>query len=250
MAITRAIGIALGLILVVTPSASAQTTVIFFENFDNYAVDSYPPAPWANMFDGVSGAVSAAEARSGAQSFRSESSSTWARWDYVNLTIPGEIIYHASVLLTEAGKGGAVGFGFMEPGSSSTGWWANAVHFANDANIYFSTRTAGVVTIGTWAPGSWYDVNARIDYLTKTADVYINGGLVAEGVSTDPMTLPASVYGSPVPLDNFGVFGDNFSGGGTSVIYYDDLAVLSDPSDFPTSTQQTTWGRIKALYNH
>jgi hypothetical protein len=226
----------------------AQTTVIFFENFESYTIDSYPPAPWTNMFSGNSGTVSAAEAHSGSQSYRSESNPGWARWDYVTLTIPDEIIYHASVFLTSAGKGGAVGFGFVEPGASNTGWWTNAVHFANDGNIYFPTRTAGVATLGTWASGVWYEVHARIDYMANAANVFINGALVGQGVSTDPKTIPESVYGTPVPLDKFGVFGDNFSGGGTSIIYYDDLAVLDDPT-VPTSVESTTWGQIKALYN-
>jgi len=125
------------------PAQSALSTVIFSDDFESYALNSYPSPPWVNMFSGVTGYVTNAQALSGVQSFRSESRYNWARWDYVPLVIPDLVSYHAAVRLTEVGKGCAVGFGFVEPGAPNTGRWANSVYFGNDGHIYFSTRTAG-----------------------------------------------------------------------------------------------------------
>jgi len=218
---------------------------IFEENFDGYGPGVYPSPPWAYMFDGVSGLVSDAQAFNPPHSFRSESSSNWARWDYVTLTIPDLVSYHACIYLTAADRGGAVGFGFVEPGTSNTGWWANAVYFGNDGNIYFNTRTVGSVVLGTWMTDRWYEFNVIIDYTAMIADVYVDGGLAGNNIPTDPKTLPASVYGTPVPLDQFGMFGQNFSGAGSSVIYYDDLSVTDETA---VPVQQSTWGAIKAMY--
>ena len=157
-----------------------------------------------------------------------------------------ESIATFAVHMMNDGRGGAVGFGFMQPGTSNTGRWANAVQFANDGTIRFSTRTAGSPIVGQWGPGVWYEVDVVLDYTTLLADVYINGALAGDDVAMDPKILPASVYGVPVPLDQYGMFGDNFPAtSATSVIFYDDMSVSTDP---PVPVEETSWGRIKSLY--
>ena len=228
------------------PAQNASSAVIFSDDFESYANGSYPAPPWVNLFSGVTGYVSNTMAYSGNQSYRSESRSSWARWDYVTLTLPDVFTYHGAVHMVNDGRGGAVGFGFMQPGTSNTGRWANAVHFANDGTIYFSTRTAGSAIVGQWGPGVWYEVDVVLDYTTLLADVYINGALAGDDVAMDPKILPASVYGVPVPLDQYGMFGDNFPAtSSTSVIFYDDMSVTTDP---PVPVEETSWGRIKSLY--
>jgi len=233
MAKRKVFTVALWLLMItLVASQSAYSAIIFSDDFDSYTPGLYPPSPWTNMFSGRSGVVTTEQSHSGEQSFRSESYPNWARWDYVQLTtVPDKLIYKAAVFLNSPGRGGAVGFGFVQPFVSNTGRWANAIHFANTGNVYFSTRTAGASLLGNWTAGVWYELEVRIDYLSLVADVYLNGILVGDGVSTDPQVIPASVYGAPVPLNQFGVFGDNFGGSGTSVIYYDDLVVMegADP---------------------
>jgi len=228
------------------PAAAPAQLVMVDEGFEGYTAGTYPGSPWANLFDGESGLVSTDQAVNGTQSFRSESQPSWARWDYTALPyIPLQITYRASVYVVTAGRGGAVGFGFEQPGVSGTGWWANAVHFAGDGNVYFSTRTAGATAVGTWTPGTWHRVEVSIDYVGLLADVTLDDVVVATDLATDEPVLPATVYGTPVPLDQFGMFGDNFPGPGNGVIYYDDL-FLSD--DQPLPVHPSSWGRIKALY--
>jgi hypothetical protein len=232
--------------LALLPAQTARAGVIFSDDFEGYANNAYPAPPWVNLFSGANGYVTNAVAHNGSQSFRSESYYDWARWDYVTLSLPDLFSYHAAVRLTTAGRGCAVGFGFMQPGTTNTGRWANAVHFANDGTILFSTRTAGVATVGSWSPGTWYEVVVVLDYTTLLADVYINGSLAGDDLAMDPKTLPASLYGTPVPLDQFGMFGDNFPATAeTSVNYYDDLLVTTD---LPVPVEGATWGKIKAMF--
>jgi hypothetical protein len=225
---------------------SVQAHVIFCDDFESYALNTYPAPPWTNMFSGFSGYVTDEQANTPTQSYRSESRPNWARWDYVTLAIPDHVIYEAAVYLTAEGRGGAVGFGFMQPGTTNTGRWANAVYFGNDGNIYFSTQTAGSTLLGSWTPGMWYKVGVKIDYENLLANVYINYALVGENVPADPKVLPASVWGVEIPLDQFGMFGQNFSGAGTSVIYYDDMCVRPY---VPVPVEESSWGRIKAMFN-
>jgi hypothetical protein len=224
---------------------SAQTCTVFAENFECYVAGTYPAPKWTNMFDGVSGYVTDEQAHNGAQSFRSESLPNWARWDYAAVPLLDITIYRAAVYLTAADRGCFVGFGFMEPGTTNTGRVANGVHFANDGVIYFTTRTAGGMALGNWMPGRWYEVEVRLDYMTLLADVWIDGAQVAYNIGADPKILPASIYGVEVPLNQFGMFGDNFTGTGTSVVYYDDMYVTCD---MPVPVTPSNWGRIKALY--
>jgi hypothetical protein len=155
------------------------------------------------MFSGASAFVSDAQARSGSQSFRSESNPWWARWDYVPIApIPDYVEYRGAVRVETAGRGCLLGFGYQEPGVSGTGWAGNSVAF------------------------------------------YIDGVLVGHDLPTEPKVL--TYYGVPVPLDKFGLFGNNFDGGGTGVQYLDDVSLLG--SDVPVATQDCTWESVKRLY--
>jgi hypothetical protein len=231
-------------ILLVASSAAAQT-VIFSDDFESYTAGSPPGSPWQNMFSGFSCVVTTEQANGGTQSMRSESYWDWARWDYVQVPVSDFILYEAAVQVRDAGKGGAVGFGFVEPGTTSTGWYANAVLFSGDGNIYWTTRTVGSATLGTWTTGTWYEVMVRIDYIGGTADVWIGGTPVGSDLATDPKVI-TGVYSAPVTLDQFGLFPDNFPSGDNSVLYVDDM-VLTDETALPT--EQSSWGRIKSLYD-
>lgn len=224
---------------------SAGAHVIFCDDFEGYELNTYPSPPWINMFSGASGYVTDEQSNTPTKSYRSESLPNWARWDYVTLAIPDHVIYEAAVYLTAEGRGGAVGFGFVQPGTTNTGRWANAVYFGNDGTIYFSTQTAGSTVLGNWIPGIWYKVGVKIDYENQVADVYINYVLVGDNVPADPKVLPASVWGIEIPLDQFGMFGQNFYDGGTSVIYYDDMCVRPY---VPVPVEESSWGRIKAMF--
>jgi hypothetical protein len=226
-------------------AGAATAQLPYSDGFEGYAVGAYPTPRWANLFDGYSASVSDATAYSGTKSFRIESYPTWARWDYISIgTIPDEIGFRGAVRVETAGRGGALGFGFLQPGTTNTGRGANCIAFGNDGVIYWYTRTAGNAAVGNWTPGQWVVVGAQINYVTQLANVFVNDLLVVSGVPTDPKIIPASVYGSEVPLDQLAFWGENFGGSDTGVMFLDDL-VVGDPT---VDAKPTSWSRVKQLY--
>lgn len=224
---------------------AARADVIYTDGFEGFTLGVYPAPPWTNLFSGVSAAVSDLQARSGSQSFRSESNPGSARWDYVLMpSIPDYVEYRGSVLLESAGRGCLLGFGYEDPDAPGTGWNGNSVAFDNDGVIRFYSRGIAAPSLGTWVPGRWYDVHVLIDYPMLRADVYIDGGLVGDDLQTAPKMV--SGYSVPVPLDKFGFFGDNFAGGGTGVQYLDDVELVG--SDVPVAVEARTWESVKGLY--
>ncbi|HET6348896.1 MAG TPA: hypothetical protein VFH88_07400 [Candidatus Krumholzibacteria bacterium] len=221
------------------------------ENFDAYAVGAYPASPWWTMFSGVSGAVSAEQATSAPNSLRLESLPNWARWDCVAINAPQAqvVTCQASFYCTDITRGAAVGFGFVDPGNPSTGWLANAVLFDNNGQISWVTKTAGSSLIGAWGGDHWWTVAIVVTYPSMQAEVYLytENGLYdsLSGLPADPKVLPPSYYGVEVPLNNFGVLPNNFTGTGTSVVYVDDVRV--ETVDV-LPVRKTTWGGVKSLY--
>jgi hypothetical protein len=221
-------------------------STLISDDFETYLSGTYPSPLWQNMFSGTSAFVSIEQALSGTQSLRTECTYNWARCDYVVLPdIPDELEYRAAVFLTAADRGCTVGFGFVEPGTPNTGRIANSIAFWNNGEIYFDPLTVSNTLIGSWTTGKWYRVRVRINYVTQLATVYLDGALAAEDVSTDPDTIPAAVYGEAVPLNQFCLSSNNFSGGGTSVLFYDDVIIMDGPF---TPIAPSSWGRIKQLY--
>jgi hypothetical protein len=218
---------------------------ILSDGFETYVAGTYPGSPWYTIFDGESAFVTDAVAHAGSKSFCVRSLPNWSRWECVNVgTVPDQVGYQGAVMVEAAGRGGALGFGYVVPGIPNEGRWANAMMFGNDGSLSFSTRTKGFVVVGTWTPGVWYEVGVYLDFSLELASLFVNGTLVASGVPADPKVLPASVHGSPVPLDQFGILGDNFSGGGVGTMYLDSV-FMGDPIVGATSK---TWGAIKNLY--
>jgi hypothetical protein len=214
-------------------------------DFESYAVGTHPGSPWYTIFSGASGYVTDEQAHAGTRSFRIENHPTWARWECVSIgTIPDWVGYRGWVMVATAGRGGALGFGFVQPGVPNTGRWANAVVFLNDGRLIFDPIMQPHVELGTWQPGAWTRIEVHIDYVAELANVYVGIGPGVTGVPCDPKIIPASVYGAPVPLDQFGFMGDNFGGGGTSVLYLDDVAV----GEAAVGAVPSSWARIKQLY--
>lgn len=215
-------------IAVIGISQTPWAGTIYTDGFEGWADGAYPAPPWQNMFSGVSAYVTSSVAHTGAKSFRSESYPGWARWDYVLIdTLPDNLEYSGAVQIMTAGRGGALGFGYVEPGNPSTGWNSNSVVFGGDGMIAFYSRTVGYLVLRPYSAGVWYEVVVQIDYLNQLADVYIDGVLEGDDLPCEPKVLPASVYEVPVPTNRFGFFGWNYSGGGTGVMYLDDVMLLS-----------------------
>jgi hypothetical protein len=231
-------------VIAVSLPRSATAGVIYTTGFEGMPVGEYPWSNWHMMFSGNAAYVCNSHACSGSNSFRIESLPMWARADYVQLpSLPDFVFYAANVHVETDGRGGGVGFIYVDPNASSTFWAGNAIMFDNDGMIRFYSRSLGAVDLTPWSANQWYYVLAKIDYTTLKADVFVNGVKLGQGLPAEPRVL--TYYGTPVRLDKFGFFGNNFSGDGVGTLFLDDVTLVGDIS---TDAGTSSWGRIKALY--
>ncbi|MHC4369290.1 MAG: hypothetical protein ACYSW8_16905, partial [Planctomycetota bacterium] len=70
----------------------------------------------------------------------------------------------------------------------------------------------------------WLTVRADLDYTTRTARLWLDGEIVATGIPILPKEFDDPSYGHVV-LDKFGITEYNWAGGGTGVIYVDDVRI-------------------------
>ena len=238
-------------------SITTPADVIYSDNFDAWPLDpypsdswhsTYPSPPWQNMFPGWRAFVTDGmpfNNTDGRVCFASWSDEFKPRWDYVQMaSIPDLVSYGGLVKVWVGGAGVALGFGYVDPSASDSGWLANAVVFDNDGMIRFYSRSVGSVDLAPYAPGIWYRVSVQIDYTRLRADVFLDGVLVGSDLVTEPKVL--TYYSEPVPLDKFGFFGNSF---GYDVIagwnYLDDVILMGDDI---VPARPFTWGRLKTLY--
>jgi hypothetical protein len=184
-------------------------TVLFEDDFESYATGTHP-APWVVRYIGFSGAISEDVAVSGDKSFKLVSYPLWARVEAIPLaTIPDHIVYEGSVYVNETTKGGVIGFGFTDPPASYFG--RNFIQFRSDAQIMFGGMLPHILQ--PYSAETWYKVKVYCDYVQLLAKVWIDDVLMLEDAPLQPREI----------LEDFCIYGDNFSGGGTSTLYYDDI---------------------------
>ncbi len=163
---------------------------------------------------------------SGAQSFRLDSNPWTREMDYFRLTdVPDKLSYQASVCVDP--KLGWVGLvGFMARNGFYTGVWN---HFRIDAGYgEVSFQGQDVVRVGDYTPGAWCTVGADLDFASLTADLWLDGDCVAQGVPIAPKELDDPYVGHVV-LDKWGVATDDYLEypylSWANVVYFDDVAV-------------------------
>jgi hypothetical protein len=72
----------------------------------------------------------------------------------------------------------------------------------------------------------WVTVRADLDFAAQTADLWLDGVMVAAGVPIEPKEFDDPIWGHVV-LDRFGAAEYNWIGGGIGVIYVDDVDVVA-----------------------
>lgn len=201
--------------------ALGVTALLFEDDFESDSVGSYPSPPWYNLTSGVSAYVSTEQACSGTKSFRLEGYPMWARGDVVSLSPPDKLSYEVCVYLTSAGKRASVGFlerfGNMLPRF-------NGIYFDDNGTLWFTGYPWSQLS-GSWSPSTWYKVGVDIDFVSLKANVYVNDELKGENLDILPKEFDDPSYGHVI-LNQFGLHTENFSGGGTNVVYFDDVKIL------------------------
>jgi len=213
--------------------ASGMGACALSDDFENIAIGDYPDENgWKTMFSGKSAYVTDEKAHSGSKSFRLESFPNWSRTEY--LTLPGlgdQFTCQVSVYVdTNAGRSSRVGFPHASGGENpiyntfsinSDDGHTGSVHFWGDVS-------APSVKIANFAVGSWVTVRADFDFANLTADLWVDGVLAAPDVPIQPREFDDPSYGHVV-LNKWGVSEYNWAGGGTGVMYIDDVCIGSTP---------------------
>jgi len=225
----------LGLIVLlawITSSAGGvyAAALPFDDGFENIAVGYYPVENgWQVWFSGVSGYVSDQVPHSGTRSFRLHSLPYWSRCDYVTLEgVPDRLTYQASLYMDPI-PGRAAWVGLAHGVAGNMPCFNHFVVYNEDGSVGSVDFSGAVglppVTLGAFAMGEWVTVQADLDFATQTADLWLNGDLAASGAAIQPREFDDPTWGH-VFLDCFAAAEFNWVGGGTGVIYLDDVAIV------------------------
>jgi hypothetical protein len=225
------------IVLLLSLTVPAAASLPFADGFENITPGDYPDENgWQVMFSGVSAYVTNVPAHTGDNSFRLESQGGWARHDYIQLCdIPDRLSYEAAVCIAPSGQQEAsVGF-LTAHGSQGPTWNKIRINDAGNGLVEF----CGVedFALASYTAGTWYVVRVDLDYTTLTADAWLNGTRVVEGVDIYPPEFESG-HGHEV-LDRFGLV----AGGSGTVAYFDDIVVEATPD-----TTCTVWQELAPMH--
>jgi hypothetical protein len=204
-------------------------TLPFEDGFENIAVKDYPDENgWQMLFSGKDAYVSDEVVHSGDRAFRLESYPTWSRTDYVLLDeVPDLLSYQMSVYV-DLNYPRTARVGFCEA-FGNQGPMFNCFSVVNDDGLSGRVDFRGAfglpgVQLGKFTVGDWVTVRADLDFTSLTAKLWLNGQLLATEVNIDPKEYDHPTWGHVV-LNKLGATEYNWSGGGTGVIYIDDVRI-------------------------
>ncbi len=220
------------LLVLVKPANSV--TLPFEDGFENIAVGDYPNENgWRNLFSGRSAYVSDEVAHNGSRSFRLESYSSWARTDYVSIPEIPDILSCEVSVLPDPNPARPVYVGFVESIGNLNPSYNKFRIYTSDGSIGSVHFDAGYglpsVELGNFNVGDWITVKADYDFTNQVVDLWLNGQLLATDVSIVPREFYDADprYRRNIILSQWGVMEGNWGGGGTGVIYIDDVRITS-----------------------
>jgi len=233
--------------------AALAVTLPFYDGFENVPAGYYPtPNGWRTWTSGVTAYVSGSFAHSGARSFRLHSYSYWSRCDYVLLDqVPDHLAYQASVYVDPiAGRaawiGLAHGAGFDLPFYN---YFTLRNNGAGVGTVHFTSATGmPPLFLGQFAISTWATVMADLNFRNLTADLWLDGFLVAAGVPIEPKEFDDPALGH-VMLNRLAIAECNWPGRSTGVIYLDDVAAFEsapDPVEATVDIQPDTLNKRSA----
>ncbi len=221
-----ALALSVCLVAVVAAMGTAHAISLPFDDgFEAVAVGEYPSETgWQTLFYGMSALVTNETAFDGQNSFRLDCWSWLDRAEFVALEeVPDRLTFEAAVRVypneTLSGR-----VGFVESNESEGLIWnffridagAQQVEFHGD----------GVWVLGPYDPGTWCTVRAAFDYQSCTADVWLDGLLVASGVPITPKEFSDPDIGEVV-LDKLGLVAGTDNGYmsffQSNIVYFDEV---------------------------
>ncbi|NJE31488.1 hypothetical protein E3E38_10580 [Thermococcus sp. 18S1] len=210
-------------------SESSQQTgsehTIFFDDFEDYPLWSYPSSNWVLDYDGAGKEyqkIVSNPIKSGSKAFQMLSDSgCWAAVSEHKFNSNAEIIgFEADVWAESYGTKGCgedktsvIRLAFWNGGLDSWGrYYADLIFRHNGIAYAYSEGEEHQLT--SWKPGTWYHVKVILNRKTNTYDVYIDGKLVADDIlvehsdteNINAIVLTAGHANTKVVFDNVRVF--------------------------------------------
>jgi len=215
----------------VPKEADATGTLMFEDGFESIAVGDYPDKNgWQNLFSRKTAIVSNDRAHSGSKSLRLESRANRSRTDYVPLPeIPDRLTYEASVYADPI-PGRSAFIGFVESFGNMGPVYLNFSVWSGDGSVgkvlFHRIPNQPYMELTKFQVGTWVTVRADLDFASHKANLWVHGELIARNVAIAPKEFDDPSYGHVV-LGKFGVTETNWAGGGTGMIYVDDVRISS-----------------------
>jgi len=167
----------------------ADETLIFQDDFENYNVGDFPSTGgWELVFNGRGDRyqiVTDAISFSGSKSFQLWGYPNWAAVVQKKFDATSSVIGYEFAILIEAVGSGGPGRdehpGFFNREAHVWGkYYATVMFNHDDMKIYTQDRTL----LGGWNPGEWYHIKVILNKSINKYDVWINGELRGEKLST------------------------------------------------------------------
>ena len=216
-----------------TSSASVTITVqtqqgslIFSDNFDSYALGTFPSSGgWQIIYNGAGTSyqyIDNTHSVSGSQSLHLEGSSCWGAQIFNTINIPASVIFEYNIFIDSIVSGGCTpDFAIPALFNPSIGSWGTGfggVSFNNDGNIYAVQSYSDVsknILLMPYSAQTWYLVKTVVDLTARTFTVYING--VLRGSSNQIMDS-----GMPTGISI------NAGHGNNPTVWYDNVTLYSN----------------------
>jgi hypothetical protein len=171
-----------------------SSTVLASDDFETYAVGSYPSAGgWYMQWSGYDAQVVSEVAFSGSQSFRLQGYPSSVRSDGLDLPLDSvnALTYRVAVRIPSDGSVGAkVGFfKYSDFGSIDfNSVWIGS-DWGEDIRVVGLAIAHGGSAYATGIPlqrDTWYDIKVHIDYIAETMSAWINDTQVASDIPAEP----------------------------------------------------------------
>ena len=183
----------------------AQSAILFQENFDSYALNTFPTG-WSLVYNGAGTAdqyVDNTEFVSPPQSLHLVGSSCWSANAYHTVPFPTplqKVSVTAKVYLNQIVTGGCgpdlAGFAIDNPSLGSFGTGYGYVYLYTDGYIYAFQKAGDRnydVKIMPYQTNTWYTIRTDLDFVQNTFDVYVNGTPMATGLKMMDTGTPTGV---------------------------------------------------------
>jgi hypothetical protein len=204
---------------VTTTIESAQ--LVFSEDFDSYAVGTFPSSRGWSLIYGGAGAsyqyVDNTHSVSGGKSLHLVGSSCWSANAFYPISIPSRVRVETEVFVDQIVSCGCTSIlAHIQLVNPNLGTWGTAfgmVEFNCDGNVYANQGSnAQAVLLMPYSPRTWYRVRLDVDLTARSFDVYVDHVLRGSNLIISDTGMPTGITLSAAH-------------GGNPTVWFDDLKV-------------------------